>query len=110
MRKYDSKKKKRCPECKKLLHKTSINKHRKNVHGKDLEIEKIDLMTGLLLEPFHKISDDDGAKILMRKLEGCMFLFNGTKESRELHFGSKEIELMIDCVKEVLTRKEQELS
>lgn len=102
-----------CPVCNKEMWKTSIRKHRISVHKESVpEAKPKFIVTDVSIKeaiPFSYIDEKDETLILLNKIEGCKKDFNGTKSAMQLYFSFKECELLIECVKCVLQKKEKEL-
>lgn len=101
-----------CEVCKRSLQFGSLRKHKTNVHNENIpakiQVELSPYVAPII--PFSKIDDKEPAKILLKKIQGCKKDFNGTKSAMQLYFSFEECELLIDCVKCVLEKKEKEIT
>lgn len=107
-----------CPVCSKELNRSSLRKHRIEVHKEHIPAQlqeykpaqtkvsetKLEVIPAIV-SSFGNIEEKDPTRILLAKLEGCRKDFNGTKSSMQLYFSYNEYDLLLSCVKESINKK-----
>lgn len=104
-----------CPICNKDILKSSLRKHRIAIHGEHIppakiQEKKVGLQAIPIIIPFENVPEKDPIRILLSKLEGCKRDFNGTKSAMQLYFSYEEHDLLLTCVKDCLTKKNEQLT